>query len=186
MTQPYQPQFQPQPYQPQPEPPTKKGGWLKMGILLGILWLAGCGALINAIGGDDPATTTAQPTAATQATSAPPVAETTEPEPEPEPEPTQETVKVGEKVRDDSYQFTVTNVRCGVSRVGSQYLGEKAQGQFCLVKMRVKNVGDDPIYFSDENQALVDTKGKTYSPDDEAWITWMTPTRTGKSTQATS
>jgi Domain of unknown function (DUF4352) len=36
--------------------------------------------------------------------------------------------------------------------------------------MRVKNVSDEPIHFSDENQALVDTKGKTYSPDDEAWL----------------
>jgi hypothetical protein len=37
------------------------------------------------------------------------------------------------KVRDDAYQFTVTKVRSGVSRVGDSYLGEKAQGQFCLV-----------------------------------------------------
>jgi hypothetical protein len=36
-----------------------------------------------------------------------------EPEPEPEPEPTPETVKVGEKVRDDGYPFTVTKVTCG-------------------------------------------------------------------------
>lgn len=38
------------------------------------------------------------------------------------------------------------------------------------MSLRVKNVGKDPIHFSDENQALVDTEGKTYSPDDEAWI----------------
>jgi hypothetical protein len=57
-----------------------------------------------------------------------------------------------------------------VKRVGSTYANEKAQGQFCLVKMRVKNVGKEPIHFSDENQALVDTKGREYSPDDEAWI----------------
>jgi hypothetical protein len=77
---------------------------------------------------------------------------------------------IGDKVRDDDYQFTVTKVRCGVSRVGDSYSNTKAQGQFCLVSMRVKNVGKDPIDFSDENQALVDTKGKNYSPDDEAWI----------------
>jgi hypothetical protein len=29
-------------------------------------------------------------------------------------------------------------VTYGVKRVGDSYLGEKAQGQFCLVKMRVK------------------------------------------------
>ena len=38
------------------------------------------------------------------------------------------------------------------------------------MSMRVKNVGNDAINFSDENQALVDTKGRNYSPDDEAWI----------------
>ena len=71
---------------------------------------------------------------------------------------------------DEGYQFTVTKINCGARRVGDQYSGEKAQGQFCLVTMRIKNVGKDPITFSDQNQALVDTKGSTYSPDDEAWV----------------
>ena len=57
-----------------------------------------------------------------------------------------------------------------MSRVGDTYSNEKAQGQFCLVSLRIKNVGNDPISYSSENQALVDTKGKNYSPDDEAWI----------------
>ena len=133
-------------------------GW-KLAVLLGIAVLGSCSVIIG--GTNDPDTTTTSTLPATQETSD---------APEPEPEPTQETVKVGEKVRDDSYQFTVTKVTCGVKRVGDSYLGEKAQGQFCLVKMRVKNVGKEPIHFSDENQALVDTKGKQYSPDDEAWI----------------
>jgi len=82
----------------------------------------------------------------------------------------QPTVKIGAKVTDDSYQFTVTKVTCGVRQVGDQYSNEKPQGQFCLVRMRVKNVGKDPINFSDENQALLDTEGRQYSPDDDAWI----------------
>jgi hypothetical protein len=65
-------------------------------------------------------------------------------------------------------QFTVTRVSCGVRRVGDQCSGENAQGQFCLVTIRIKNVGKDPITFSD--QALVDTKSRTYSADDEAWV----------------
>jgi Domain of unknown function (DUF4352) len=80
------------------------------------------------------------------------------------------TAKVGDKVTDDNYQFTVTKVSCGVRRVGDQYDGEKAQGQFCLVSLKVKNVGQDPITFSDQNQALVDATGRIYSPDDEAWV----------------
>ena len=34
----------------------------------------------------------------------------------------------------------------------------------------MKNVSKDPITFSSEDQALVDTKGRTYSPDDEPWL----------------
>jgi hypothetical protein len=79
----------------QPEP--EKGNWIqrnlgwKLGVLIaGLIWLGSCSAIVSAIGGEDTATT-AQPTpAATVATTAPPVDETTEPAPEPEPEPTQE------------------------------------------------------------------------------------------------
>jgi hypothetical protein len=162
MTQTYQPQ-------PPPQPEPTKENWIKrhigwkLSILIAILGLASCGAIIGAIGEDEDPATTAQPTpSATQATSKAPKSEPEASQPE--------TAKIGEKVRDGGYQFTVTKVTCGVSRVGDQYMGEKAQGQFCMVKLRVKNVSDEPINFSSENQALVDTKGKTYSPDDEAWI----------------
>ena len=64
----------------------------------------------------------------------------------------------------------MTKVKCGVSRIGDNYFGEKAQGQYCLVSMRVKNVGDDAINLSNENQALIDTKGRSFSPDDGAWL----------------
>jgi hypothetical protein len=161
------PQPQPQADPPPPQPP-KKEGWFKrywkFAIVLSILVIAGCGSLFGLIDPSTTGETTPSPAAVSD------IENVASDSTEPEPEPTQETVKVGEKVRDDGYQFTVTKVTCGVSRVGDQYLGEKAQGKFCLVKLQVKNVGNEPIYFSDENQALVDTKGKTYSPDDEAWI----------------
>jgi hypothetical protein len=82
--------------------------------------------------------------------------------------PAEETYETGEKAID--YQFTVTKIKCGVRRVGDTYSNEKAQGQFCLVGLRVRNIGDEPINFSDENQALIDTKAKEHSPDDAAWI----------------
>ena len=147
---------------------------MKLVVIFAILLTAGLvlvgAALIAAIGSEDttstvpgaptsPAQTEASPAASTAPT-------TQKPEPEPEPEPSQPTVKMGQNVRDDAYQFRVTKVSCGVTRVGN----EKAQGQFCLVKLRVKNVGDEPIHVTEENQALLDTKGREYSPDDEAWI----------------
>lgn len=119
--------------------------------------IAGCTALLT--GGES----AAPPTTSEESTAV-------ESEPEDSEPPAEKTYKIGEKATDDDYQFTVTKIKCGVSRVGDSYADEKAQGQFCLVSLRVKNVGNDPINFSDENQALVDTKGKNYSPDDEAWI----------------
>jgi hypothetical protein len=155
---------------PAPPQPPKRKGWLRFGVLIGILWIAGCGAIINAIGGgENSANTAAQPT---PSATIPAAIEDTTTVPEPEPDPTQETARIGEKIRDDDYdyEFVVSKITCGISRVGSDYFGDKAQGQFCLVKLRVKNVGDEPILYSEENQALVDRKGKTYSADDEAWI----------------
>jgi hypothetical protein len=148
----------PQPTQPAapPQEPKKKRGvlkWIPLGILVVIILVAGvasCG------GGQDTAT---------------PPATSGSSEPDPAESPAEEeTYQVGEKAVDDDYQFTVTKIKCGVSRVGDTYSNEKAQGQFCLVSMRVKNIGNDAINFSSENQALIDTKGKNYSPDDEAWI----------------
>ena len=114
MTQPIYPQ-QPQP-QPQPQPPTAKKhrwlAWIPLGV---VVFLASCGAILGAIGGEDDSATTAQPTQSTKAATSK----------APQSEPTQETVNVGEKVRDGGYQFTATKVTCGVERVGDQYMGEK-------------------------------------------------------------
>jgi len=162
-TQPYPPGQPPAPPQPEPKKSwiKRKLGWLPLTV---VLVLASCGVIVTAMGSSDDSTDTS----AIEATSTDPTpSEKSEPEPEASQVPT---VEIGEKVRDEGYQFTVTKVTCGVKRVGSSYLGEKAQGQFCLVNMRVKNISKEPINFSDENQALVDTKGREYSPDDEAWI----------------
>jgi len=133
----------------QPQEPKKNRGVLKwILIIVGVMFG----------GGED----TAAPPAAggSQAPSDKPRSDASEAVP---------TYKVGEKVTHDGYQFTVTSVSCGVRRVGDQYMGEEAAGQFCLVNLRVKNVGKDPITFSSENQAMVDSKGRNYSPDDDAW-----------------
>ena len=125
-------------------------------VIVGLVWLVSCGALFNALGGAGAADTT------DAAASAAPESDYGVSQ--------QPTVQLGEKVRSEDYEFTATKVTCGVKRVGDQYFDEKAQGQFCMVRLRVTNVGKQPIHFSDENQALVDTKGRIYSADAEAWI----------------
>jgi archaellum component FlaG (FlaF/FlaG flagellin family) len=143
-----------------PQERKKKPGvlrWALFIVLVLVVLIAGCTALLT------DGETAAPPTTGEESTAVEPSSNDGEP-------PAEKTYKIGEKATDDSYEFTVTKIKCGVSKVGDSYSAEKAQGQFCLVSLRVKNVGNDPINFSDENQALVDTKGKNYSPDDEAWI----------------
>lgn len=55
--------------------------------------------------------------------------------------------KIGDSVTSGHFKFTVTKVQKGVSRVGDSYLGEKAQGQFILVSVKVTNVGDSSEMF---------------------------------------
>ena len=97
---------------PQPEPKPKRGvlKWIPLGIVLA---LASCGVIFSAVGGDDGPATTAQPAPAASTT--PKSAEASQPP----------TVKIGDKVRDDDYQFQVTKVTYGVSGVGDSYFGEK-------------------------------------------------------------
>jgi hypothetical protein len=64
----------------------------------------------------------------------------------------------------------VSSVKCGATRVGDQYFAAKAQGQFCMVKMKVKNIRDAPTTFDGDNQTLINTKGQEFSADTEAML----------------
>lgn len=77
---------------------------------------------------------------------------------------------LGDKVRDKQFQFTVEKVKCGTRRIGNAYLNIKAQGQFCLATVTVKNVGDDAQSFFGNNQLLFNAKGQQYSASTEAAI----------------
>jgi hypothetical protein len=59
---------------------------------------------------------------------------------------------VGKPVRDGEFEFTVSRVRCGVKLIGSTDHGSRPQGQFCLVTMTVKNIGNGPQTLSDSDQ----------------------------------
>jgi len=131
--------------------------WIPLAILLAIVVIA-----VAASAGDD------NEAAAPGST---PAASSKKPSPKASEPPAEQTFKIGQPATDGDYRFTVVSApKCGVKRVGDQYSGEKAQGQYCIVPVKVKNVGDAPITFSSENQQLVDNKGKSYSPSDEAWI----------------
>ncbi len=59
---------------------------------------------------------------------------------------------MGTPVRDGKFEFTVSKMTCGVSKVGNEYLNETAQGQFCIVDLTAKNIGDEPQTFMSDNQ----------------------------------
>ncbi|NEA27345.1 DUF4352 domain-containing protein [Actinomadura bangladeshensis] len=75
---------------------------------------------------------------------------------------------IGREYRDGKFAFTVTRVKKGVKKVGDQYFGDTAQGQFVFIYVTVKNIGDRSRTFSDVNQTLIDAKGRKFEADPEA------------------
>jgi hypothetical protein len=78
---------------------------------------------------------------------------------------------IGREYRDGKFAFTVTKVKKGVKKVGNQYFGDTAQGQFVFIYVTVKNIGDRSRTFTDVNQTLIDSKGRKFEADPEA-STW--------------
>jgi hypothetical protein len=72
--------------------------------------------------------------------------------------------------RDGALQFTVTALRCGVKSVGGDLLGQRAQGEYCLVDVTVENVGTSAHTFDGEAQKAYDAKGTEFSADSGAAI----------------
>lgn len=75
---------------------------------------------------------------------------------------------VGTPVRDGKFEFTVTKVERGKAQVGQQYVSENAQGEFTLVHVTVKNIGDQQQGLSDSDQKALDASGTQYSADSMA------------------
>ena len=162
-----QAQWQPPhvPAPPAPEP-ARKNWFARHKILTGLLALLLIGIIATATngGGKTPDTSTpaAGPAASAPAESAQQPAQSEEAAPA--------TAKVGQKVRDGKFEFTVTKVQKGVKSVGDQYVNQKAQGQYVLVNVTVSNIGDEAQLLSDSSQKIRDAKGREFSSDTAAAI----------------
>ena len=66
-------------------------------------------------------------------------------------------------VRDGKFEFTVKGVECGKPSVGEGIVAVKAQGEFCVVSLSVKNIGDEAQSMSSSNQYLYNSEGQQYS-----------------------
>jgi len=137
--------------------------------------LTGLGALVvvillaQAFGGGAPkksasgsASVTPAATTPSQEASPPPPSATTEP-PKVEAK-----AAIGTAVADGKFQFTVNAIKCGETKIGDEYLNKTAQGNFCLVDVTVKNIGDVPQTFFGDNQYLFNSAGQKYSADSSA------------------
>lgn len=76
--------------------------------------------------------------------------------------------KIGTAVRDGQFEFVVRSVQCGVNQLGPDYADERAQGQFCLISLTVKNIGDQPRTFPDGAQKGYGTDGTQYGTNSSA------------------
>lgn len=79
--------------------------------------------------------------------------------------------KAGVSFRAGDFQITVHGKKCGIARVGSEYLNTKAQGSYCRVDMSAKNLTKSPHYY-DTATALtaLDGAGRKFHADSEAGI----------------
>ncbi len=146
----------PQPgYPPAPPPPPAKKSHkgLIIGIILGLLVL--CGGGIALTGGGDKSSDTS--------TSAPNVGATQD-------EQKNTAARMNQPVRDGKFEFVVTNVENGLTSVGESFLAQKAQGQFAVITLSVKNIGDKAQSFSPSSQKLIDQRGREHGSDTAAQI----------------
>ncbi|MEV0974972.1 DUF4352 domain-containing protein [Microtetraspora glauca] len=75
---------------------------------------------------------------------------------------------LGDVVKDGKFAFKVTKIEKGLSQVGEGFLVSKAQGQYVLIHLTVKNIGDEAQMFTDSAQKLIDAKGRQLDTDSGA------------------
>ena len=79
--------------------------------------------------------------------------------------------KLNEAAKDGKFEFIVKGVECGKTTIGTnQYITKNAQGQFCLMTINVKNIGDKAQGFFGANQKLLNAQNQQYAADDAAGV----------------
>jgi hypothetical protein len=79
-------------------------------------------------------------------------------------------LSIGDSAVDGSFTFVVKGIKCGIKKVGDEYLNKEAQGQFCRVTVTVSNTGDEAQTLFGDNQKLFDSAGREFSADTGAMI----------------
>ncbi|WP_232534047.1 DUF4352 domain-containing protein [Plantactinospora sp. KBS50] len=72
-------------------------------------------------------------------------------------------------MRGGDFEFTVNSVKCGLSKVGDEFLNVRAQGSYCQIIVTAKNVTRSAHLFNAGSTLTAqDGAGREYSPDGRA------------------
>ena len=77
----------------------------------------------------------------------------------------------GSAVRDGKFEVQVLNMaraKQASSPDGNQFMVANAQGEFIILTLNVKNIGDEQQSFFTTNQKLIDASGRQYGSSSEA------------------
>lgn len=77
---------------------------------------------------------------------------------------------IGAPARDGKFEFVVRGVRPGGTSIGPEFMAERAQGEFLLVDLTVRNVGDKAQSLDISSQKVLSAQGTEYSPNTAATI----------------
>jgi Domain of unknown function (DUF4352) len=163
-----------------PAAPKQKSWFRRHKILTAVLAIIAV-IVISSVagGGSDTATPTAGTDSSTAAAGQAPAQE-----PAPEPAPEEKVAEIGTPVRDGKFEFVVEKIAYSTKSVGNEFLNKAPQGQFAIVTVSVKNIGDEPQTLFAENQYLfvgdkkysADTEAATYASDNgDMWLTEINP-----------
>jgi hypothetical protein len=78
--------------------------------------------------------------------------------------------KVGDRVVVGDRAYTITNVKT-TAFVGDEYSKQTATGVFVIVSMNIENLGKESATMSTNDIKIVDSQGRTFESDSNAWAT---------------
>ncbi|SNS42412.1 protein of unknown function [Geodermatophilus saharensis] len=160
----------PVPQQPMPAPAPAKKPFYKRAWFI-VLAVIAVIAIVAPKGGDSSGDSSTSGDAATTGGSAPAdgsAAPADEPATSGESAADEASVGIGQPALDGDFQFVVNGVDCSQTSIGSEYLNEQAQGQFCIVDLAVTNIGSEAQSFLGDNAKLFNAEGQEFSADTEA------------------
>lgn len=91
-------------------------------------------------------------------------------------------IGIGGEARDGDLTFVDKSAEPGPDMIGDEFLNVKPHGRFVLVHLTVTNHSNEAVLFTDNEQVLVDRKGRRREADSEAPGSTCRTTRPGSRT----